>query len=132
MLVSNQAELMYPALEGLGALGCGDSPCMPCMNKSMGIGGLGAPLSTMDSAWESWYCQGVASSIFPWCVPPTPADVIANDNSMFGGHLTQANRDVATSMAGEIVANDPSLQQDSNVNWWFIGGGIVLTLFLLK
>ena len=129
MLVNTKAELMYPSLEGLAGLGCVDcfSTCGCSSDASKGMGSLG-------DAWESWYCQGfLAPSIFPWCVPPIPNEVLKNDTSMFGKNLTQENRDRATSMAQVIVENDPSLQSDgNNINWWLIGGLALGVVVLVK
>jgi len=129
MLVNTKAELMYPSLEGLAGLGCVDcfSTCGCSSDASKGMGSLG-------DAWESWYCQGfLAPSIFPWCVPPTPSEVLKNDNSMFGSQLTQQSRDRATELAQVLVENDPSLQpENTNINWLLIGGLFIGGIWILK
>jgi hypothetical protein len=53
-----------------------------------------------------WSC----SSFGLFCDAPSVQN--ANDNSVFGGSMTQANKDAATSMAAGIIAKDPSLQCD--------------------
>ncbi len=129
MITYHEAELMHlQPLEALGSLS--SLACVGCFDNCSSAKGLG---DIGGDAWQSWYCQGfLAPSIFPWCVPPTP-DVAVLDTSVFGSQMTQANKDAATSMAQELVRNDPNLKpDDSNINWWIVGGAILVGAMILK
>ena len=116
MLMNNEAELMYPSLEGLGNLAC--AGCFDtCACSTPKAGSLG------DIPWScsTWglFCQD-------------PIIQAATDNSSFGGSLTQANRDLATSRAITLVQGDATLNPPatdySSLMW--IGAGIVSVVLL--
>lgn len=134
MLVNTDAELMN-SIDGLAGLGCGS--CFgTCGGKSRdrdgGIGSLGA-----GALWDTPVCRGgLAPSLFDWCIPPTPNEVIKNDNSMFGGNLSQASKDRINQVTQDLVDNDPNLQPTpglfDNINWSVVIGVGLAGVLILK
>lgn len=125
----NYVALLYPGLRGLGLL---PDPSMIPVGSSLALSNSGIP----------WSC----STFGLFCNTTQVQNQL--DTSAFGGSLTQANKDSATQMAGNVITNDPNLQFDPSflniinpfttanpsapggLNWWVIGslviGGIVL------
>lgn len=112
-------------------LGCGSScHCDDCSNHSS-LSGLG------DIPWS-------CSTFGLWCQDPITQTKL--DESNYGGHLSQENRDRATQMAVEIIQKDDPCNYSENnnmsaidkilkcgqINWWLVGGIVLGGAIVLK
>lgn len=155
MIVSTEAELMYPALRGLSldGLGCGGScGCKGCDEKK----GMGSTQTRDDGSWcgtwpwssMPWLCHEGQDVIQKPAIFRTTEDIITS-TSDYGPALSEESRRRAEQMAREAIEadkrNNPcsySEMADSNmselervfkcgqVNWALWGlvalGGVIL------
>jgi len=134
-----QAELMNPSLDGLGSLSslsslsCGKGcHCDDCSSlQGIGLGDI------------PWSC----STFGLFCQDPITQTKL--DISNYGEHLSQENRDRATSMAVENVEADmkknpcaysentgmseiEKMLKCGQVNWWLVGGVVLVGAMIIK
>jgi hypothetical protein len=150
MIVSTEAELMYPAISGLAGLGCGCG----CNGKAGGCGDKASLKGIGDiTSRSNWTLPLCAPWAWDWMQPYAPEfcripskEEIIKDPSNYGPALTPENRQRAEDMTRQTIEDDDpcnySMLRDSGmselekalrcgqVNWALWGlvalGGVIL------
>jgi hypothetical protein len=124
-----EGPLMYA--RGMGGLGLCDPETGVCATDQAAYvpPPVQNPVDT-SGIWSSWICGQLIGYAIPGCTPPTPAEV-AKDTTNYGGQLSPEAQAEATAMAQNIVARDPLLQPQPNVDiavWAAVGIGILILM----